>query len=143
MQRTLFTLLLAPFCLLAFDDTPRCFRFLETQLFDPPTVNHALDLYHVNQARWPQINAILQNKLNGLDAIMRARAKGMRPSPFERPFNREAVRELLMSTLYGMLQTTLNEYYVTDENDIRGIFEYIILHHQAEINACLGPPPKK
>lgn len=129
----------------AYDDTPSCFKDLETTFFDPNIVNQALVInqgYVDYQNRWVPINSELKRRSLEVPTILKQRADRMSPSPLEYPFQPEIAADLLWKILFEIFVSVMNQNAIYNQGVLVDMFEYIRNQQEPRIRACLGPAPQ-
>lgn len=132
-------------CLEAYDASPRCYKDLELNFFQPSLVTQALSLHHVDQAIWTPILHLLQENSKKVPSMVRLKAKNLRPNPFAPVFIAEDVKLILMETLYEVFFSSVSSYNFyqnlhINADDIRAMFQYITDKQERRINNCFGVP---
>lgn len=126
--------------LTAFDDTPSCYKLLETNFFEPKLVSQALSLqagYQQYQSTWPLINDELRRRSLNVSSIIKNKANRMNPSPLEYPFQYEAAANLLWTTLYEIFSSVVQKYGINDQGDISTMFNYLRTQQEVRLKNCL------
>lgn len=132
--------------LLGFDASPRCFKDLEINFFQPSLVSQALSLHHVDQSIWTPINQYLQEASKKVPAIIKAKAEKMNPNPLTPKFIPEVAFQLLNETLFQIFSDVMIQYNSYQQlningDDIRSMFEYIKEKQSRRLEPCfMGKP---
>lgn len=146
-SRLIFLFFLAtPFYVQSYDASPKCYRDLELNFFQPALVSQALSLHHVDQSSWTPILRNLKENSRKVPAIIRSKAKNYRPSPFEPVFIPEVVKLLMDETLFEVFSVSVTSYNSYQDlringEDILRMFQYISEKQEDKINRCFGITP--
>ena len=132
------SLLILSFPLAATAEIPACYKDLELNFFKVNLLNEALSLHAVSQSNWSLINMELQRNIKRVPEIVRQRAKGMDPNPFEIPFQSHAAAELLRQVLLEVFSETLAIFHITNQSNIEEMFQYIRERQSQRLVACFG-----
>ena len=143
MRDLVIFLFLLPFTLAAWDETPACYKALERDFFDVNTTMKSFDLYKVPSMQWHPIWNALHETQIGAAKIIKDKANKLHPSPLEHPFNPKQARQLLLDTMFEIFAQTMHDYYIYDDNAIKGMFEFIQTKKAHQLDACLGPALEK
>lgn len=123
-----------------FDDSSDCFRKLEKNFFESDATLKAFSLYHLPQSSWTLIYGQLVNASVNIPNQVRLRAANLRPDPMKAPFNAKKAWEILEQVLFEVFQQVLrnnNAFNQFNDNSIKGMFDFIVVQHQKEIEECL------
>lgn len=135
----IFALLWIP--LYSYDDTPNCFKELETNFFQPDVVIQALSInqgYVDYQNRWVPINNELKRRSQDVPSMVKRKADQMTPSPLEYPFQPEAASQLLWEALYEVFNSVMHDYAIYDQALIRNMFNYIRAQQEQKLTSCFN-----
>ncbi|MCB1111090.1 MAG: hypothetical protein H7A37_07410 [Chlamydiales bacterium] len=131
--------------LFAYDDSPSCFRRLETGFFNTRLVTQALNMHGVYQSQWAPILLDLRQNARQVPRIVRSRARKMNPNPIQNPFDPTAAQKLLMDVLYEVFADTMRNndlvnQGILNQDDINDMFNYIWSNQVNELEACFITP---
>lgn len=149
LSRLIFLCLLSlSFYLQAYDASPKCYRDLELNFFQPALVSQALSLHRVDQSTWTPILRTLKENSRKVPAIIRAKAKNIRPNPFEPDFIPEIAKQIMDETLFEVFSASVASYNSYQDLGINGedivkMFQYISEKQADKINRCFGITPVK
>lgn len=124
-----------------FDDTPDCFKKLETGFFIPSYTLQAFSLHNVPQSSWTLIYNQLQTAVQRVPGIVERKAEKMKINPLRNPFDSEKAWGVLEETLFEVFLSVLrdnNTFHQYNDNNIRGMFEYIKQKQSAYLKTCLN-----
>lgn len=108
---------------------PACYRDLADHFFDDDkAVMQALSLYHVTESSWTPIVHDVQKLSKHAFSWVNERARLLDSNPLD-PFDPVAAEQLLENSMFDILQRVLNNYLITNQDDIKGMVDYIMRHH--------------
>lgn len=123
------------------DDQPPCYKSLQRYFFKESYLDEAMSFHdYIFQGDWNQIYRDLDKVMQQMPILIKQEAKKMRPDPLEHPFQPQAAGALLHQMLYLALSQTLHAHNITNEGDIKKIFEYVRTKQLGMIEACFGDP---
>ncbi len=136
------------FYLQAYDASPKCYRDLELNFFQPALVSQALSLHRVDQSSWTPILRSLKESSRKVPEIIRIKAKSIRPNPFEPIFIPEIAKQLMEETLFEVFAASVSSYNSYQDlrinsEDIAQMFKYISEKQADKVNRCFGITPVK
>ncbi len=131
----------------AFDASPRCFKDLEINFFQPSIVSQALSLHHVDQSIWTPITQFLHEASKKVPDIIKKKAERMSPNPLTPKFIPEVAYQLLNETLFQIFSDVLITYNSYQDlkingDDMRSMFEYIKDKQAHRLDPCFMIPKK-
>ncbi|MGA8164706.1 MAG: hypothetical protein WB791_06750 [Waddliaceae bacterium] len=127
----------------AYDGSPRCFRELQRNFFQPSTVSLALSFYrNIPQPQWLIISRALQARNGTIPQLMRDQARRLRPNPLEDPFDPVGAEDLFRQVLWTIFADVMIQNGVSRPSQIEGAFNSIWRKESGRIADCLGLPPR-
>lgn len=123
--------------LCAFIDTPECYNRIPAQFFERNVVSQALSLHYVTQSQWEVIITNLQRGARKIPQIIKEKANRLQRNPLEYPFQAEVATAMLKQELYDVFSKALYQSYVTNTEDIKGMFNYIERKQEHLFHSCL------
>lgn len=122
----------------AYDDSPSCFKDLQTNFFSYDAVAQALSMHYTQQGQWQLYYTAIKDRAKYVPDILKARAAKMDPNPLEHPFQAKAAEELLEQVLYDVFYDAMIYNGYTNQSSIRDMFHYIRQQNAYRIQQCLG-----
>lgn len=125
----------------AYDASPRCFRDLELNFFQPALVSQALSNHRVDQSVWTPINQILKESSRQVPSLLRERVKYLNVNPLSPVFIPEPALKILEEILFRIFSETLISYNSYQDlringEDIKNMFDYIKREQASKIENC-------
>lgn len=141
MKKNAFVLFFGSFALAstianAYNDSPSCYKELQTHFFRQDLVLQALSMHFIGQSQWTPINNALQEATKAVPQMVKEQAVRMPRNPLENPFQAKEAEELLRKILFEVFEAVLHQYGVTNPGDIREMFEYIEQQQAGRIKSC-------
>ncbi len=136
-------LLIIPFQVHGYDDSPGCFVEIQNSFFQQDSVLQAFNLYRVPTNQMNSLYNELKYRARDVNYIVTQRARRMKPNPLENPFNAEESKSLFLSVLFEIFNETMQINNITNDRDIRQMFEYILEKREGYLNSCLQLDEKK
>ncbi|CCB86882.1 MULTISPECIES: hypothetical protein [Parachlamydia] len=136
----LFILLIPSQVVMAYDDTPACFKEIEVNFFSYDVLSEALNMNGVAQSQWMLVYQSLRDRRERIVAQVKNIANQMRPNPLLNPFDPDRAVRILMQVLfaeYSDVMLALNVANPISPVVIRSSFEYIKGRHATRLKACL------
>ncbi len=128
--------------LVAYDASPPCFRILESNYFEPGALYQALSLHHVIQSQWNLIYQDLAKRSRDIPKIVKDKASRLSPNPLQDPYNKDVAVQILHDALYSLFVDVLRIHNITNESDIKNMFDYILSRKPEALQQCFISEPK-
>lgn len=138
----LYLFLIIPLASYAYDETPKCYRELVRNFFEPRLVTESFDLYRVFQSQWNKMLSDLKINAQAAPQRIKDRARAMHPNPFDHPFDPEKAKEIFLAVEFEIFREVMVYNYWYDIQAIYGMFNYIKDRQQAKIDACFVAPKR-
>lgn len=126
----------------AYDASPPCFRELETNFFKQILLYQALSLHHVYQSQWSPIYQDLVKRSADIPRTVRDKASRMHRNPLQDPFQKDVAVDILRQTLYDAFVEVLKIHNITNESDIKDMFNYIQERQPEYLRRCMIVEPQ-
>lgn len=137
MKKTTILCVISLFCVFshkgeAYDDTPKCFKEVQVSFFQQPVILRAFGIHYrdIFQSQWDMLSQELMGTNFQVQAMIKERAKRMRPSPLEYPFQPDKAEDLLQTVAWELFLQVMRRHNITNQPMLQDVFNIIF---QAEI----------
>lgn len=139
-----FGLMMSFLCLsapiVAYDASPRCYKYLQMGFFQERLVYEAFSLRGVPQGAWPTIFRDLDEQQKFIPGRIREVAGLLNPNPLDPVFIPEVARKVLLDVLFRTFSTVMRIHDLSNDADITAMFNFILSKQIGVIDSCIPLP---
>lgn len=124
----------------AWDDTPKCFKYLEKNFFEERILTQALSFHYIPQGDWDAIYRDVKIKMKHMPETIKMKARAMDVNPLENPFQPKEAQKLLLDSLYEAFASVMWYHNIYHSGTIVDIFNFVLKKQQSKLDECFAVP---
>ena len=117
---------------------PPCLNEFEVNFFKKELLGQLFNMHAIPQGVWDLIYSDLVDRSQTVPYRVEKKALKFTPNPLNDPFNGEEVEPLLREALFEVFNEVLMENNISNEAEIKEMFNAIYSQHEATVRNCMN-----